>query len=288
MSTRKAPAARRAAPPSVVTAYIDAADEPARSRLRALRDVIREQAPDAVERISYGLATWHQGENLIHLGAFAHHVGVYPGAAAIAEFAADLAALPTSKGAIRVPHEAPLPKDLVARITRWRVDQASARQTAKKATRPAARREPKTARASTATATTATTTATATDVGAYHAAQAEPARATCSALAALIAGALPDASGRVWHGHPVWFLEDNPVVGYSVHKEGVRLLFWSGQSFDEPGLSRVGKFKAAEARFAVVGDIDDAAVRRWLAKARDIQWDYKSVAKRKGVLVRLR
>jgi hypothetical protein len=86
----------------------------------------------------------------------------------------------------------------------------------------------------------------------------------------------------------VFFLRDNPVVGYSVHKDGVRLLFWSGQSFEEPGLSPVGKFKAAEARFAGASDVDDAPIGRWLATARDIQWDYANVARNKGVLTRLR
>ena len=259
------------AEPAAVAAYIDAAPEPARSRLLALADAIRAEAPDAIERIAYGLATWHQRENLIHLGPFAHHVGIYPGSAAIVAFAEELAAFKTSKGAIQVPHDAPLPVDLVRRITRWRIQ-----QTKRTTMRPVKKKS--------ATANRQTLT----DVVAYHAAQTELVRATCDALATIVAGTLPEAVGKVWHGHPVFFLEDNPVVGYSVHKEGVRLLFWSGQSFDEPRLSPVGKFKAAEARFAGVGDIDGDAVRRWLAKARDIQWDYKNVAKNRGVLARLR
>lgn len=114
------------ADPGAVAAYIEAAPEPARSRLIGLADAIRAEVPDATERIAYGLATWHQGENLIHLGAFAHHVGIYPGAAAIIAFADELAAFKTSKGAIKVPHDTPLPVDLVRRITRWRVAQVPA------------------------------------------------------------------------------------------------------------------------------------------------------------------
>jgi uncharacterized protein YdhG (YjbR/CyaY superfamily) len=110
-----------------VTLYLDAAQEPARSRMRTLADIIRAEAPDAVERIAYGLATWHQGENLIHLGGFKRHVGIYPGADAIVAFAADLDAFKTSKGAIQVPHDASLPTDLVRRITRWRLEQAAAK-----------------------------------------------------------------------------------------------------------------------------------------------------------------
>ncbi len=106
---------------AAVAAYIDAAPEPARSRLRALANVVRAEAPEAIERLAYGLATWHQRENLLHLGGFAHHVGIYPGAAAIEAFAEDLAVFKTSKGAIRVPHDAPLPTELVRRLTRWRL-----------------------------------------------------------------------------------------------------------------------------------------------------------------------
>ena len=62
------------------------------------------------------------------------------------------------------------------------------------------------------------------------------------------AGGLPDAEQKIWHAHPVWFLNGNPIVGYSKLKECVRLLFWSGQSFDEPGLQKEGSFKAAEKR----------------------------------------
>ena len=112
--------------PDAVAAYIEAAPEPARSRLRALADVVRAEAPQAIERIAYGLATWHLNENLIHLGAFARHVGIYPGAAAIVAFADDLTQFKTSKGAIQVPHDAPLPVKLLRRITRWRIEQGAA------------------------------------------------------------------------------------------------------------------------------------------------------------------
>ena len=111
------------AQPEAVAAYLDAAAEPARSRLRALAEVVREEAPEAVERMAYGLATWHQGENLVHLGAFKEHVGIYPGAAAMVAFEAELTAFKTSKGAIQVVHNIPLPENLLRRIVRWRMEQ---------------------------------------------------------------------------------------------------------------------------------------------------------------------
>lgn len=124
-------------------------------------------------------------------------------------------------------------------------------------------------------------------IGAYHAALAPADRAICDLLRTEIDAALPDAASKVWHAHPVWFLGGNPVVGYSRLKGPVRLLFWSGQSFDEPGLHPEGKFKAAEARFTERAQVDPVQLRGWLAKARAIQWDYQNIVKRKGELVRL-
>lgn len=126
------------------------------------------------------------------------------------------------------------------------------------------------------------------DIEAYHAALPDAARAVCDLLAREIQAALPDAVGKVWHRHPVWFLDGNPVAGYSLLKGGVRLLFWSGQSFDEPGLHPEGSFKAAEARYAEAAQVDVEALRRWLGKARDIQWDYQNIVKRRGRLERLK
>lgn len=107
-------------------------------------------------------------------------------------------------------------------------------------------------------------------------------------LARAIDEALPEAENKIWHAHPVWFLEGNPIVGYSKLKQCVRLLFWSGQSFRESGLSKEGTFKAAEARYTAADQIDLESLNRWLAKARDIQWDYKNIVRRKGRLERLK
>ena len=68
----------------------------------------------------------------------------------------------------------------------------------------------------------------------------------------------------------------------------MRLLFWSGQSFDDELLNNEGKFKAAESRYTDIKQVDTKVLKRWLAKARDIQWDYKNIVKRKGQLERLK
>lgn len=113
-------------------------------------------------------------------------------------------------------------------------------------------------------------------------------QAICDLLAGQIDKRLPEAENKIWHAHPVWFLDGNPVVGYSKLKSCVRLLFWSGQSFEEEGLTAEGSFKASEARYTAADQVNKPALKRWLGKARDIQWDYKNIVRRKGRLVRLK
>jgi hypothetical protein len=124
-------------------------------------------------------------------------------------------------------------------------------------------------------------------IEAYHTAQSEADRQICDTLRRVIDDALPEAQSKIWHAHPVWFLDGNPVTGYSKLKTCIRLLFWSGQSFETPGLKPEGSFKAAEARFTAPEEIDEALLRRWLAEARTVQWDYRNIVKRKGRLERL-
>lgn len=126
------------------------------------------------------------------------------------------------------------------------------------------------------------------DICLYNQAQAEEEQRICQLLAEQIDAALPEAENKIWHAHPVWFLDGNPVVGYSKLKGGIRLLFWSGQSFDEAELKLEGSFKAAEKRYNHSSQINTDDLQRWLAKARDIQWDYKSLVRCKGQLERLK
>jgi hypothetical protein len=126
------------------------------------------------------------------------------------------------------------------------------------------------------------------DILKYHNTLLKKDREICEVFNIKIIKILPEAESKVWHGHPVWFLEGNPVVGYSKLRDSVRLLFWSGQSFDEPGLVKEGSFKAADARYTDALQIQKTDLVRWLKKAKDIQWDYKNIVKRKGVLKRLK
>lgn len=126
------------------------------------------------------------------------------------------------------------------------------------------------------------------EVSNYHATFPENERQICQRLMDAIEQILPQAMGKVWHGSPVWFIDGNPIVGYSKLKQHVQLLFWSGQSFDETGLTPVGKHKAAEAVFTSPAGIDPDQLAIWLGKAVEIQWDYKNIVKRNGELVRLK
>lgn len=125
------------------------------------------------------------------------------------------------------------------------------------------------------------------DIRAYNASLAKEEKNICNLLAKEIDAGLPKAESKIWHRTAVWFLDGNPVVGYAKRKVGVQLLFWSGQSFDEEGISPEGSFKAGEVRYTGADEIKVQDLRRWLKKAKTIQWDYKNIVKRKGRLVRL-
>lgn len=109
----------------------------------------------------------------------------------------------------------------------------------------------------------------------------------CNMLANVIDDNLTCTENKIWHAHPVWLIDGNPIVGYSKLKDCVRLMFWSGQSFDEDGLEPEGSFKAAEIRYTDVAQVDEKSLKLWLKKAEKIQWDYKNIAKKKGQLERI-
>jgi hypothetical protein len=108
-------------------------------------------------------------------------------------------------------------------------------------------------------------------------------------LSELIELHLPESENKVWHAHPVWFLDGNPIVGYSKQKPGIRLMFWSGAGFEEDMLNVRGtKFKDASIFYTSFEEVNTIDLKRWLKKSRDVQWDYKNIVKRKGRLDRLK
>ncbi|HNW03922.1 MAG TPA: DUF1801 domain-containing protein [Oscillospiraceae bacterium] len=108
---------------SAIDDYIAGQPEEARPLLQAIRETIRNAAPDAIEKISWRMPTFWQGENLIHFAAFRKHIGIYPGGEATTRFADRLTAYKTSKGAIQLPLNQPIDHELIADIVRWRVGQ---------------------------------------------------------------------------------------------------------------------------------------------------------------------
>jgi hypothetical protein len=126
------------------------------------------------------------------------------------------------------------------------------------------------------------------EIAAYNKSLEEGDQAMCDLLASEIDRGLPKAESKIWHAHPVWFLDGNPIVGYSKQKQGIRLMFWSGADFAEPGLDVRGqKFKDASVFFNDQTEIKKAVLRRWLKESQSIQWDYKNIVRRKGKLIRL-
>lgn len=127
------------------------------------------------------------------------------------------------------------------------------------------------------------------DIAAYNKTYEDEEQSICNMLAKLIDAELSEAESKIWHAHPVWFLDGNPIVGYSKQKKGIRLMFWSGADFEEENLNVLGdKFKDASVFYNHTSEIDTPELARWLRKSRNIQWDYKNIVKRKGKLERLK
>jgi len=127
------------------------------------------------------------------------------------------------------------------------------------------------------------------DIFDYNERQSDSDKEICNLLSELIDRELNDSENKIWHAHPVWFLEGNPIVGYSKQKKGVRLMFWSGKSFNEEQLNIEGeKFQDASVFYKNVNEINETDILRWLKKSVEIQWDYKNIVKRKGELIRLK
>ncbi len=122
----------------------------------------------------------------------------------------------------------------------------------------------------------------------YNKAQATDLRKICDFLKINIDKNLKKNESKIWHGSPVWFIDGNPIVSYSIRKDGrASLMFFSGQSFKEKDLKPEGKFKAAEIFYTDVKEIKVTHLKKWLKKAIEIQWDYKNIVKMKGKLKRI-
>jgi uncharacterized protein YdhG (YjbR/CyaY superfamily) len=240
-------------------------------KLEQLRKAINHAAPKATETISYGMPAFKQNKMLVYYAAYKSHIGFYPTPNAIVAFKAELTKYKTSKGAIQFPNNEPLPIALIKKIVKFRLQEdeqvvPSNSIKTKKTQSPIVQPE----------------------IEQYNKGLEDADRAICDTLASAISKGLTNSESKVWHGHPVWFLDGNPIAGYSKQKPGIRLMFWSGADFEEPGLNVIGqKFKDASVFYNKVEAINTPDLKRWLKKSIEIQWDYKNIVKRKGKLVRL-
>jgi len=223
---------------TVIDAYLTGVLPDQRTALKKLRKTIRAAAPEAEEYIGYGLAAFRlDGKPLVAFGASAKHCAFYPmNGTSVDAHKGELEGRETSKGTIRFQPKDPLPAALVKKIVKERIAENAA--------------------------------SGGDEIAAYSKARPPALRAVCDHLRERIRAALPKATSRVWHGSPVWFIGENPVVGYSASAKGVHLLFWNGRAIDRKGLKPVGKHgTAAQATFADVREIHTATLRRWLKKA---------------------
>ena len=110
-------------PVKTIDEYIVQYNGEVKAILEQTRAVIRDAAPEAVEKIAWQMPTFWQKENLIHFAAHKNHLGLYPGGEATTFFADKLTEYKTSKGAIQFPWNKPIPYALIAEIVRWRLTQ---------------------------------------------------------------------------------------------------------------------------------------------------------------------
>ncbi|MBI1315511.1 DUF1801 domain-containing protein [bacterium] len=108
-------------------------------------------------------------------------------------------------------------------------------------------------------------------------------------LSRILFGHLLNSTAKIWHRHPVWFDGKNPLTGFSLQKAGLRWMFWSGKSFDEPDLiPGNGRFKDASVFLQPDSILDPVQTARWLDKAWNLQWNYAEIVRNKGVLLPLK
>lgn len=261
-----------------VDEYISSCATEVQPILKKIRATIKKAAPKAEERISYGMPFYEYGGKgyegrLIYFGAFKKHISLFITPRHSETVPSELREYHVSNATYQFPLDKPFPFALIEKTVKLLVN---ARAVQTKTSKPLKK-------------TSTVAQYINKDILSYNNKQSAADKDICNLLLQEISNNLAKAENKVWHGHPVWFLDDNPIVGYSKQKAGIRLMFWSGASFDEQGLEVRGKkFKDASVFYNAVSDINAKDLKRWLKKSIEIQWDYKNIVKRKGVLERLK
>jgi uncharacterized protein YdhG (YjbR/CyaY superfamily) len=107
--------------PKTIDEYIAGFSPEVQVKLQQVRATIRQAAPDAQETISYQMPAFTQQGNVIYFAGYEHHIGIYPAPRGIEQFKQELAAYEGGKGTIKLPHDRPLPLDLIRRIVEFKV-----------------------------------------------------------------------------------------------------------------------------------------------------------------------
>ena len=126
------------------------------------------------------------------------------------------------------------------------------------------------------------------DIISYNERQPAPFKEICELLMKEINAALPKATSKLYHANPVWFIDENPIVGYDITADHVNILFWSGMSFETSGLTAKGKFKAAGTMYKKADQVDLTQLKAWLKESKTIQWNYKDLRKNNGIVTKIK
>lgn len=253
--------------PANVDEYISGFPPKVQKLLKQIRATIKKAAPKAIESISYAMPAYKfNGKPLVYFVGYEKHIGFYATPVGHAEFASQLSKYKQGKGSVQFPLDEAMPLDLIGQIVKFNMSKIEANTKSK--TKVASFHQ---------------------DISEYNSSLDPNDTAIGELLAKEITKALPEAESKIWHRHPVWFLDGNPIAGYSKQKAGMRLMFWSGADFEEADLDvRGAKFKDASIFYNSVSKIKTKDLKRWLKKSIEIQWDYKNLIKRKGKLERLK
>ncbi len=251
--------------------YISHCPEDVQMLLNQIRTIIKTAAPHARERISYGMPFYEYGGSglkgrFIYFAAFKKHISLFIPPSNTAGVPRELQPYHTSKATYQFPLNKPFPIGILKKTIVANVKERDLQNKHKTIKSDALN-----------------------EITAYNNKQSATDKAICVCLLKEISKHLQNAEHKIWHGHPVWFINGNPVVGYSKQKKGIRLMFWSGAGFNENKLTPgTGKFKDASVFYTKREEINITDLKRWLNKSVHIQWDYKNIVKRKGKLVKLK
>ncbi len=243
--------------------------------LRKIRLTIRKAAPKASELISYGMPFYEYGGKgikgrLIYFSAFKKHISLFITPRDTETITRRMKRFHVSKATYQFPLNEPFPYDILEEVVKALVKTRDSKVSKIVNTKIAASNGGK-------------------DIDAYGKQMSTSDRAISKLLKETIDKHLTKGEGKIWHGHPVWFLDGNPIVGYSRQKAGIRLMFWSGASFEDAALKPgTGKFKDASVFYNDIKEVNTKDLKRWLKKSEEIQWDYKNIVKRKGKLERVK